>query len=163
MANDLMVVPDDYVTSPASLRQDARLDAVPEIYRKTHERLAVELAMRVDDATDIFASYGYIPEQAADLMEQPAFQALLRQAQSEVVEEGLSFRTKAKLIAGELLPYAHDIATDPLQPTSVRADLIKWSAKVAGFEPKDMRPEASGGGAFEGMTAAVELKLLVRG
>ena len=37
-----------------TLRQAARLEDVPEIYRKTHERLAVELALHVDDAGEIF-------------------------------------------------------------------------------------------------------------
>ena len=145
MADDLIPI-DDPAFSPSSLRQAARLEDVPELYRKTHERLAVELALHVDDAGEIFASYGYTPEQAAELVEQPAFLALMQRAQKSVVEEGLSFRTKAQLIAGELLPYAHDIATDPLQSAAVRADLIKWSAKVAGFEPKEMKDDGKTGG-----------------
>ncbi|MCR4302126.1 MAG: hypothetical protein NUV51_10985 [Sulfuricaulis sp.] len=127
-------------------RQDARMAEIPELYRKTHERLAVELALKVDDAESIFASYKYTPEEAAELMESPAFLALLGQAAKEVQESGLSFRTKAKLLAGELLPYANDIATDPLQSAAVRADLIKWSAKVAGFEPKEKDDAKVGGG-----------------
>lgn len=137
---------DDYAASPSSLRQAARLEAVPEVYRQKHERLAVELALHVDDAETVFAGYGYTPEQAADLLEQPAFLALMQQAQKAVVEEGLGFRIKAKLMAGELLPYAHDIATDPLQSAAVRADLIKWTAKVAGFEPKDGKDDGKQGG-----------------
>ncbi|MBK8772960.1 MAG: hypothetical protein IPM06_21360 [Rhizobiales bacterium] len=105
-------IPDPH-ESPAALRQAARLEDVPEIYRKTHERLAVELALHVDDAADIFARYGYTDDQAVALVESPAFVALMQHAQKEVMESGLGFRTKAKLIAGELLPYAHDIATDP--------------------------------------------------
>lgn len=137
---------DDYASSPSSLRQAARLEDVPELYRKKHERLAVELALSVDDAETIFANYGYTPEQAADLCEQPAFLVLMQQAQKVVVEEGLGFRTKAKLMAGELLPYAHDIATDPLQSASVRADLIKWAAKIAGFEPKETKDDGKQSG-----------------
>lgn len=132
--------------SPASLRQAARLAEIPELYRKTHERLAVELALDVDDAGSIFTQYGYTPEQAAELLESPPFLMMLQQATKEVAESGLSFRTKAKLLAGELLPYANDIATDPLQSAAVRADLIKWSAKVAGFEPKE-KDDAKGAGA----------------
>lgn len=136
----------DPTESPAALRQSARLEQVPDLYRKTHERLAVELALHVDDAEAVFATYGYTPKQAADLLEQPGFLVLMRQAAKEVQESGLSFRTKAGLIAGELLPYAHDIATDPLQSAAVRADLIKWSAKVAGYEPKEAKDDGKTGG-----------------
>ena len=142
----------DHHESPAALRQAARLEDVPEIYRKTHERLAVELALHVDDAADIFNRYGYTDDQAAALVESPAFVALMQQAQKEVVDSGLGFRTKARLIAGELLPYAHDIATDPLQSAAVRADLIKWSAKVAGLEPKETKDDGKTG---SGLTLSI--------
>jgi len=138
--------------SPAALRQATRLEDVPEIYRKTHERLAVELALHVDDAAEIFDRYGYTDDQAAALVESPAFVALMQQAQKEVVDSGLGFRTKARLIAGELLPYAHDIATDPLQSAAVRADLIKWSAKVAGLEPKETKDDGKQG---SGLTLSI--------
>lgn len=137
---------DDYAASPSSLRQAARLEDVPALYRQKHERLAIELALNVEDAETIFANYGYSPEQAAALVEQPAFLMLMQQAQKAVVEEGLGFRTKAKLMAGELLPYAHDIATDPLQSAAVRADLIKWVTKVADYEPKNMKEDGKTGG-----------------
>ena len=116
------VEPTDYAAAPSSLRQAARLEDVPEIYRKKLERLAVELALNINDAEDIFDQYGYSPDAAAELVENPAFVLLMQQAQRSVVEDGLSFRMKAKLMAGELLPYAHDIATDPLQSAAVRAD-----------------------------------------
>ena len=144
-------IPDPH-ESPAALRQAARLEDVPEIYRKTHERLAVELALHVDDAADIFARYGYTDDQAVALVESPAFVALMQHAQREVMESGLGFRTKAKLIAGELLPYAHDIATDPLQSAAVRMDAIKWSARVAGLEPKEVKDDGKTGG---GLTLSI--------
>ena len=146
------VEPTDYAASPSSLRQAARLEDVPEIYRKTHERLAVELAMHVDDAAEIFQRYGYTEDQAAELVESPAFIALMQYAQKAVVEEGLSFKMKAKLIAGELLPYAHDLATDPLISAAVRLQSIQWAAKMAGFEPKEAKDDGKTGG---GLTLSI--------
>lgn len=146
-----LAIPDPH-ESPAALRQTARLEDVPEIYRKTHERLAVELALHVDDAAEIFARYGYSDEQAAELVESPAFVLLMQQAQKSVVEEGLSFRMKAKLIAGELLPYAHDLATDPLISAAVRLQSIQWAAKMAGFEPKEAKDDGKTGG---GLTLSI--------
>lgn len=152
MSNDSCNELPDPSESPAALSQAARLEDVPAIYRKTYERLAVELALDVDDAEGIFSRYGYSPEQAADLMESPAFIALLQIATKETRESGMSFRTKAKLIAGELLPYAVDLATDPLQSAAVRADMIKWAAKVAGFEPKESKDDSKGG---SGLTLSI--------
>ena len=137
-------IPDPH-ESPAALRQTARLEDVPEIYRKKLERLAVELALNINDAEDIFDQYGYSPDAAAELVENPAFVLLMQQAQRSVVEEGLSFKMKAKLMAGELLPYAHDLATDPLISAAVRLQSIQWAARMAGFEPKEAKDEGKGG------------------
>ena len=144
-------IPDPH-ESPVALRQAARLEDVPEIYRKKLERLAVELALNINDAEDIFDQYGYTPAAAAELVENQAFVLLMQQAQKEVFETGLSFRTKAKLMAGELLPYAHDIATDPLQSAAVRATLIQWVAKIANLEPKEVKDDGKTGG---GLTLSI--------
>lgn len=139
------VEPTDYAAAPSSLRQAARLEDVPEIYRKKLERLAVELALNINDAEDIFAQYGYDADAAAELVENPAFVLLMQQAQRSVVEEGLSFKMKAKLMAGELLPYAHDLATDPLISAAVRLQSIQWAARMAGFEPKEAKDDSKSG------------------
>ena len=142
--------------SPAEDRQAARLEEVPELYRQTHERLAVELAMHVEDADSIFASYGYTPEAAAELLENKQFGLMLARATKEVQTSGLSFRTKAQLIAGELLPYAHDLATDPLVSPAVRLSSIQWAAKMAGFEPKEKDDGKNAGGLTLSITFAGE-------
>jgi len=130
----------------ADQRQQERLTAIPALYRTNHERLACELALKMDSTEDVFARYGYTPEGAAELMESPAFTALLGRIGIEIRENGLSFRQKAKAIAEELLPTAFDIATDPLQSAAVRADLIKWAAKVAGHEPNPKEAPQGGAG-----------------
>ncbi len=133
----------------AEARQEQRLTAIPALYKTNHERLACELALRMDSTEDIFAAYGYTPEAAAELMESPAFTGLLSRIGVEIRENGLSFKMKAKAIAEELLPVAFDLAKDPLQSAAVRADLIKWTAKVAGHEPN---PKAADAGAAAGFT-----------
>ena len=139
-------------TDEGPTRQQTRMLDVPELYRKNHERLAVELALKVEDAEDIFARYGYTPDEAATLLESPVFLHLLEQTAKELLETGVSFRTKAKLLANELLPYASEIATDPMQSAAVRASLITWSAKVAGFEPKETKDDVKVGG---GLTLSI--------
>lgn len=135
-------------------RQTTRLAEVPELYRQAHERLAVELALHMDDAANVFARYHYTVEEAADLCESPAFITLLQRVTEEVRTNGLSFRMRAKAISEDLLPHAYDMATDPLCSSAVRADLIKWAARVAGNEPKEKDESKTGGGLTLSITFA---------
>ena len=133
----------------AGERQEERQSAVPALYRTTHERLACELALHMEEPSAVFERYGYTPDASQELMDSPAFTALLGRIGTEIRENGLSFRMKAKAISEDLLPHAYDIATDPLQSAAVRADLIKWAAKVAGNEPAPQKGvEGTGGGGF---------------
>lgn len=138
--------------SPMDSRQDRRMENVPELYRQTHERMAVELALHMDDAESIFASYHYTPDQAAELLESPAFVALLERVTKEVREQGLSFRMKARAIAEDLLPHAYEMATDASCSAAVRADLIKWASKVGDLDPKPTKDEGKTGG---GLTLSI--------
>ncbi len=141
-----------YEPSPIEARQAAHIAAVPELYRTTHERLAVELALHMDDAADIFASYHYTPDQAAALCESPPFIALLERVTKEVRENGLSFKAKIKAVAEDLIPTAYALATDPECSSAVRADLIKWSAKMSGYEPATSKDDKVTGG---GLTLSI--------
>jgi hypothetical protein len=158
MTEQLPVKPDEEQEQPlyfrADQRQKERLTEIPALYRTNHERLACELALKMDPAEEVFARYGYTPEAAMALMESPAFTALLGRIGVEIRENGLSFRQKAKAIAEELLPTAFDIATDPLQSSAVRADLIKWAAKVAGHEPNPKEAAQAGAGFTLNLTFA---------
>jgi hypothetical protein len=126
--------------------QDARMSAIPALYRTTLERMACELALHMEEPEEIFKQYGYTPDQAAILLESPAFLALCSRIGKEVLESGLSFKTQAKVQARELLGHSYEIATDPLASTAVRADLIKWTAKMAGYEPKEGKDDGKVGG-----------------
>ena len=46
--------------SPFESRQTARLDGIPEFYKTKHERMACELALKMDDAEAIFRAYDYL-------------------------------------------------------------------------------------------------------
>lgn len=118
-------------------RQETRLAAIPEIYKTRLEQLAYELALRMEDPRDTFKRHGYDEDASLRLIESPAFSQLLAKVEREVLEKGLSFSTKARVIAEDLLQHAYEMATDEFAPSSVRADLIKWFAKVAGLEPKE--------------------------
>jgi hypothetical protein len=120
---------------------------IPAIYRLNHERLVYELALKIEPAEDVFARYGYTIEQAAELAANPAFGTMLEAATKEVMEKGLAFQPKIRAIAEDVLPDAYAMIKDPFAPASVRADLIQWSARLAGHEPKkDDKGQTGSGG-----------------
>lgn len=143
---DPFAITEDLPLTTAQQAQDARMEKVPALYRTTLERLAVELALAMDTPEETFQRYNYTPEAAAELLDTPSFTVLLSRIGKEVRESGLSFRSKAKAISEELLPHAFSMATDPEVSSAVRADLIKWAAKVAGNEPKEAKDDGRSSG-----------------
>lgn len=132
--------------SPFDVRREVRRSNIPAVYKSNPERLACELALKLEPSEVIFARYGYDATGALALMDQPDFAGILARVGAEVTENGLSFKSKIRAVAEDLIPEAYDIATDPLQPPAVRADIIKWAAKMAGHEPKEKDGAGSGGG-----------------
>lgn len=128
-------------------RRQARIAALPEVYKTQHERLAYELAMGLDDSADIFQRHGYGRDDALALLELPEFAKLLDRISREVRENGITFRAKARVMAEDLLQHGYEIATDELASAAVRADLIQWFARVGDLEPaaKKVDTGASGG------------------
>ena len=137
---------------PAADRQAERMAMVPEFYKTEYERLACELAMAPEDVESTFANYGYSVDEAAVLLESKAFLMILERVKREIHENGVSFRAKARVISEALLPHAYDMAQDPHCPSAVRADLIKWAAKVAGNEPKEDKTDNNTG---SGLTLSI--------
>ena len=139
-------LPSEPSTDVATLRQAGRIADLPEVYRGALERLCIELSLHMEAPEEVFAAHHYTPEQAAELLETPGFVAMLERVQKDVRENGVSFRHKARAISEEVLPVALDMINDPFISAAVRADLIKWSAKVAGNEPKEAKDEGKTGG-----------------
>jgi len=111
-------------------------------------RLAWDLALQLDPAEDVFRRYGVEPDDAMALMALPLFQDTLRRFKREIEENGGRFRAKARIQAEELIDHSFLMATDPEAPPAVRADLIKWTAKMGGLEPPAKKDEGSTGGGF---------------
>jgi hypothetical protein len=130
----------------AAQQQAQRMLAVPGLYKTSLEQMACELALEVEEPGIIFARYGYTDETAVGLLETPGFASTLERISKEVRESGLSFKTKARAQAEQLLATSFEIATDPQQNTAVRADLVKWTCKMAGYEPKTNDEKGAGNG-----------------
>lgn len=109
-------------------------------------RMAYELALELDSPTEIMERYGVSEARARELISNPAFITTVKKYREEIVAGGVGFRLKAKMQAEDLLTHSYLLATDPEVPASVRADLIKWTAKVADLEPKEKKGEGQGNG-----------------
>ena len=130
----------------AEQQQAQRMLAVPGLYKTSLEQLACELALEVEEPGIIFSRYGYTDETAVGLLETPGFASTLERISKEVQTSGLSFKMKARAQAERLLANSFEIATDPQQPTAVRADIIKWTCSVAGYGAKETGDKTAGGG-----------------
>lgn len=136
-------------------RRDGRIAALPAVYKRHDERMALELVLLPPDADpwQVISSYGYTPEQARAVLASPAFIALIVAARRDVDENGVGFVAKARLQSEALLQDAFDMATDPLVSAAVRMDSIKWQAAVAGYGPK--KDENKGGGTGGGFNISI--------
>jgi hypothetical protein len=112
--------------------------------------IAYELALGVSSASAVFAKYGLTLEEAKRLIGLPHFLQTIREYKDELVTKGVTFRLKAKIQAEDLLTHSYVLATDPEVPAAVRADLIKWTAKMAALEPGEK--DKGGGAAGAGFT-----------
>lgn len=96
--------------------------------------LPVEIALRTSSTRSICESYG-ITEEEWDLIRfDPTFLADLQRAVDMLSEEGMSFKVKARLQSEELLKTSWRMIHSPLTPPNVAADLIKSTARWAGFD-----------------------------
>lgn len=98
--------------------------------------LPIELALKTYPESTIYTQYGYTQEEFYNLARTPAFVSALSDATQLVKEEGGAFKLKARIQAEEMLKTSWTLVHNNDTPSSVRADLIKWTARVAGFEPK---------------------------
>ena len=137
-------------TTQADVRQKERL---PNGYKPMSvagmsfdPRLTFELALGLSAPDKIFERYGYDQDSALALAKNHVFQAMLKAYVDDVKEHGLTFRAKARVQAEDLLAHSYEIATDSQAPYAVRADMIKWTAKVADYEPKNNAAEAPSNG-----------------
>jgi hypothetical protein len=136
--------------SRADERQQARL---PNGYKPLSvagmtfdPRLTFELALGLSASDKIFERYGYDQDSALALAKNPIFQAAYKAYVDDVKEHGITFRAKARIQAEDLLAHSYEIATDTQAPYAVRADMIKWTAKVADYEPKPNVADAPSNG-----------------
>lgn len=108
-------------------------------------RLAFDFAMG-EDPELLTARYEIGPTQWQYLLLNPAFMLEVEKHRRTIVEEGVTFRLKAKLQAEAYLEEIDTLVHDPETSPAVRLDAIKSMVKWSGYEPttKDSQAAPSG-------------------
>ena len=99
--------------------------------------LPVELALRVGSVQEVCAAYGIERAEWDALRQDPVFIEHLRRCVEEVKKDGVSYKLKARLQAEAQLKTCWNIVHDKDTPPAVKADLIKFTARVAGYDVKE--------------------------
>lgn len=99
--------------------------------------LPIELALCDQPRNEVLKAYGIDREAWDRLRVNPVFILALKQAVEQMQREGMSFRVKARLQSEALLETSWKMIHNQHTPSSVKADLIKHTMKVAGLEPKE--------------------------
>jgi hypothetical protein len=102
--------------------------------------LVLDLALKTQPVTSLLADYGITVEEFKALIQHPVFRHDMLEMRDKLREEGFSFKVKAQAQAEQYLKEAWRLVHSPLTPANVRADLIKWTTKVAGLEPRNTDP-----------------------
>jgi len=124
---------------------------IQEPYTKWSDRLAFDLALRLeksgDDMDEILERHQVTSQDLISFGRDPVFSRKVSEFRDEIRNKGVTFRMKAKAQAEELLTTSWVLIHSPDVGAAVKADLIKWTAKVAGLEPKgDQADVGTGGG-----------------
>ncbi len=116
--------------------------------------LPVELALRVGSVQEICAAYGIERAEWDALRQDPVFVEHLRRAVEEVKKDGVSYKLKARLQAEAQLKTCWNLVHDVGTPPAVKADLIKFTARVAGY---DVKEQVGGGSAANNLQININL------
>lgn len=100
-------------------------------------RMAFEVALEMEPLDQIALRYGLSHSELELLIVNPLFKKAVVNYKDELLDNGITFRQKAKVQAEAYLKDAHFLIKNPMTPATVKADMIKWMAKVADYEPKN--------------------------
>lgn len=98
-------------------------------------KLPFEIAMEGNEEA-LCDLYGITRQQLDDLKLNPAFRRAVAQHKAELAENGVTFRTKAKLQAESYLENLDEIITAPDTPPSVKLNAIQSAVRWGGLEPQ---------------------------
>ena len=118
--------------------------------------LPVEVAMRSAPIEAICRAYNLSRDEWDILRRDPLFVSDVKAAVVMLREEGMSFKLKARLQSEELLKKSWHMIHDETTPAGVKADLLKFTVRCAGLEPK---PVTEGMGAQASNSLQIQINL----
>lgn len=122
---------DDLLEIPFQLPSD------PAVATGYPAGLALELALRVAKPSEVLKAYNLTLPAFQVIMAIPAFKIEYKELCEQAKDEGFSYKMKARAQAEGMLRTTWQMVQDVTTPAAVRADLIKFNARVAGFDKKD--------------------------
>lgn len=113
------------------------------------DRFVLDIAMSLEGTGDpaevVLEAHGYTPDQLIEFSKDPLFAQRVEHFRTQLRENGFTFKLKAKAQAELLLDTSWEVIHTPDVSPAVKADLIKWTAKMAGYEPtKDIATDGGG-------------------
>lgn len=130
------------------MENDESTAGLTVITRKTtdfNQQMLLEMAYGMESADVIRQRYGITDEQWAMLVNNKYFRDALGKHVAELKRNGTTFKAKAQVLAEDVLPISHQMATDPKMPAAIRLDAVKWLARVSGMDESDKKQQGSGG------------------
>ena len=130
---------------------DTEIDDSPLEYRpktvswpQISEEMVSSLALGMEDDLVVAARHGLSVEQLEELQKQPWFQVQLASKRAELEKNGVTFKTKAAWMAGELLDQVYLQAASMDASLNQKHDVLKTLMKAAGLEAKDEKVQNTG-------------------
>lgn len=111
-------------------------------------QLLAEAAVGVDKLPDICARYGYTPEQAEQLRNDPGFKVRVSRMEQELKKEGVTFRMRAAHAAEDLVRDVWNKATSSEVGLALKIEALKTLAKLGDLEPKQNLTAQNAGAGF---------------
>jgi hypothetical protein len=117
--------------------------------RKWTDRFALEIAMSLEGSGDsipvILDAYELDKTDLELFLADPLFDRRVQEFRTQLKEKGLSFKLKAGAQADLLLDTSWDLIHNPDVSPAVKADMIKWTAKMAGHDSVEKNSNAGNG------------------
>lgn len=119
------------------------------LQREWDDKFALDFAMTLAGSgskpSELLAEYEFEPADLERFSQEPMFMQRVEFFQRQLKENGATFRIKAKAQAELLLDNSWDLIHNPEVSPAVKADMIKWTAKVAGYDNNKESGSSDGG------------------
>ena len=108
------------------------------------DEMVASLALGMEDELIVAARHGLSMETFLELSAQPWFQAQVSGKRAEYEKSGVTFKTKAAWMAGELLDQVYLQASSMDASLNQKHEVLKTLLKAGGLEPKEEKVQNTG-------------------